>query len=185
MYLSGKDNKMNKPNSRARRTMNDDIKNCSVEQCINKSRKLGMCSKHYTRFKKHGDVNYIGNTHGGKRQCFTKEQQLQKKKDYAFTLSGRFSVLKHKSKKRNLSVEITFEEYQEIVSKQCFFCEGKFKKFEETQGYYVDRADNSIGYTYENCIPCCHICNRIKGDNFTVEQTQAAVEAILMLDEYE
>ena len=26
MYLAGKDNKMNKPNSRARRTMNDDIK---------------------------------------------------------------------------------------------------------------------------------------------------------------
>ena len=26
----------------------------------------------------------------------------------------------------------------------------------------LDRVDNSIGYTYENCVPCCAVCNRAK-----------------------
>lgn len=28
----------------------------------------------------------------------------------------------------------------------------------------IDRADNSKGYTIDNCVPCCQICNRAKKD---------------------
>ena len=28
----------------------------------------------------------------------------------------------------------------------------------------IDRIDNNKGYTKENCVPCCDICNRIKMD---------------------
>jgi len=28
----------------------------------------------------------------------------------------------------------------------------------------VDRVDNTKGYTKENCVPCCKICNRLKSD---------------------
>jgi hypothetical protein len=27
----------------------------------------------------------------------------------------------------------------------------------------IDRKINSIGYVYENCLPCCEICNKAKG----------------------
>jgi hypothetical protein len=37
----------------------------------------------------------------------------------------------------------------------------------------IDRVDNSKGYTPENTVPCCKICNKIKGtgDVQTFKQT--------------
>jgi hypothetical protein len=34
----------------------------------------------------------------------------------------------------------------------------------------IDRVDNSIGYTPDNCVPCCTQCNRIKLDHLTYEE---------------
>ena len=31
-------------------------KECCIRNCINKSRKLNMCTKHYQRLKRHGDL---------------------------------------------------------------------------------------------------------------------------------
>ena len=35
--------------------------------------------------------------------------------------------------------------------------------------YNLDRKDNSIGYSKNNCVVCCSTCNYIKGDKFTYE----------------
>jgi len=31
----------------------------------------------------------------------------------------------------------------------------------------VDRLDSSIGYVGSNLVPCCFVCNQVKGDRFT------------------
>lgn len=28
----------------------------------------------------------------------------------------------------------------------------------------IDRLDNQKGYEIENCIPCCYVCNKAKGN---------------------
>lgn len=28
----------------------------------------------------------------------------------------------------------------------------------------IDRKNNVVGYTPENCIPCCFVCNKAKGE---------------------
>lgn len=65
------------------------------------------------------------------------------------------------------------EEFKEITSKNCYYC-GQLPKQcvystrvkSNFYGNYVyngiDRIDNSIGYIYNNCQPCCGICNRMK-----------------------
>jgi hypothetical protein len=37
-------------------------------------------------------------------------------------------------------------------------------------GYNLDRKDNSLGYSVDNCVVCCGSCNRTKGDCFTYEE---------------
>ena len=34
-------------------------------------------------------------------------------------------------------------------------------------GYALDRKDNTRGYTRENVVPCCEICNLVKGDRLS------------------
>ena len=34
------------------------------------------------------------------------------------------------------------------------------------------------GYYFENCVPCCKVCNIIKGDRLTPEETLGAINAI-------
>jgi hypothetical protein len=59
---------------------------------------------------------------------------------------------------RNYIIELQFEDFQELVKQKCHYCD--YIKNGEANG--VDRVDNSKGYTKENCVACCEICNRIK-----------------------
>ena len=34
----------------------------------------------------------------------------------------------------------------------------------------VDRVDSDLGYQLDNLVPCCFVCNQIKGDRFTVAE---------------
>ena len=60
--------------------------------------------------------------------------------------------------KREYEFTLNFEEFCELVDKECFYCHHNISK--ETNG--IDRIDNSKGYTKENTVSCCEKCNRIK-----------------------
>ena len=40
--------------------------------------------------------------------------------------------------------------------KPCYYCGSEI----ETVG--IDRVDNKIGYEFDNCVPCCGLCNKMK-----------------------
>ena len=60
--------------------------------------------------------------------------------------------------KRNYAMDLQFDDFEELVKKPCYYCD--YKIDDEING--IDRVDNTKGYTKENCVPCCEICNRIK-----------------------
>lgn len=74
-------------------------------------------------------------------------------------LKKRFYNLKSCAKTRGILVALTFEEYESIVSSSCHWCDGELPK----TGGGIDRLDNSIGYSFDNCVPCCTQCNIAKG----------------------
>ena len=37
-------------------------------------------------------------------------------------------------------------------------------------GYNLDRKNNALGYSVDNCVVCCGSCNRTKGDRYTYEE---------------
>lgn len=67
------------------------------------------------------------------------------------------------AKKRNYSWELTDEEAAVLFSLPCEYCGGSDKD----SG--IDRKDNSLGYTTDNVVACCSICNFAKRDK-TMEE---------------
>jgi len=73
------------------------------------------------------------------------------------SISNRYSIYHYAAKSRKYSFEITKELFESIITSPCYYC-----GFSETK-VGVDRKDNTLGYTTENCLPCCKDCNRMKG----------------------
>jgi hypothetical protein len=71
------------------------------------------------------------------------------------------------AKKAKKVFGLTFEEFKSIVSKNCIYCGSPPSheiKTETVSVFYggMDRVDPSKGYTLENKVPCCTLCNMIK-----------------------
>jgi len=78
---------------------------------------------------------------------------------------------KNEAKIKNILFNLSIEEFKKITSKKCFYCgiepkQRSYRKF--SNGIYlyngIDRRNNLLGYTKENSLPCCFICNRAKGN---------------------
>ena len=60
---------------------------------------------------------------------------------------------------RGHCVEIDCEDLDRIASQPCQYC-GELRK--NGASYHTDRVDNNVGYTRDNCVPCCTRCNMMK-----------------------
>jgi transcription initiation factor IIE alpha subunit len=82
-------------------------------------------------------------------------------------------------KRRETAVELTFEEFLEIIKERnCHYC-GEDLNYEEysrvwgktnSRAHQLDRKNNDLGYTKDNVVTCCWECNRLKSDRFTYEE---------------
>lgn len=70
---------------------------------------------------------------------------------------------------RSLVWALSDEEFLALTQERCEYC-GVFPQQEQRGGTHsgkfiyngVDRKNNVIGYTLENCVPCCRVCNHAK-----------------------
>ena len=82
------------------------------------------------------------------------------------------------AKQRGLSYSLSEEEFLTLTSSPCHYCgrlpfriqkaNGRRRGGDSPGGAYtyngIDRMDNSVGYEFSNCVPCCTECNRAKMD---------------------
>ena len=73
------------------------------------------------------------------------------------------------ARKRKLEWALTEQEFFGLVEGTCYFCgcpPSMVKKSRWKSGNFahngIDRLNNSEGYTKENCVSCCSICNHAK-----------------------
>ena len=71
---------------------------------------------------------------------------------------NRYNLYKKNAKSRNLIFEIKKEEFYNLTQQPCVYC-GSLENYNG-----LDRLNSSIGYTIENVVPCCSICNKMKLD---------------------
>lgn len=88
-----------------------------------------------------------------------RDYNIQRAKEYSKSLKGRFRVLKSNAKRRNINVDLSFEEYVEIVNEVgCYYCGSNLPE----SGAGIDRLSSDLGYCRDNCVPCCTTCNLAK-----------------------
>jgi len=91
----------------------------------------------------------------------------------------RFATFKRVAKQRGILFDLTFEQYLPLISSPCFYCENRLAPPSRSIG--LDRANNFLGYTIENVVPCCRYCNRLKSSILSKEEAIVAIRAIVAL----
>jgi hypothetical protein len=76
------------------------------------------------------------------------------------------------SKKRNLDFNLTFDDFNKLISDNCYYCGSKpiekpnksymVKILEPLKVNGIDRLNSTIGYKIDNCVTCCSKCNYSK-----------------------
>lgn len=107
--------------------------------------------------------------------CLRKEYTDGKKKDNAKRIgesafNNIYNKYKRRAKSRGLCFELNEKEALKLFLEPCYYCgqhpSNISKPSSETTGVFtyngIDRKDNSKGYTLDNCVPCCKICNHAK-----------------------
>jgi ribosomal protein S27E len=85
---------------------------------------------------------------------------------------------KRNAKNRNYIWALEHKHFLSLIKGNCYYCgispnhkvawHYKYEK-ESLPFNGIDRVDNSIGYTTENCVSCCRTCNNAK-NNLTIEE---------------
>ncbi len=88
-----------------------------------------------------------------------------------------YNALKGTTKRRRgVEISLTFEEFLEFTKiPNCHYCNRVLHWPDrmvhgEPFGHNLDRKDNNLGYSKTNCVTCCGVCNKSRGDRFTYEE---------------
>ncbi len=94
-----------------------------------------------------------------------KETLLERHKAYYYRDPRRkWTIIKAAAKRRNINFSLPFELYEtQLWGKPCHYCGCGL----EVTG--LDRKDSSKGYSRDNVVPCCGLCN-IKKNTKPYEQ---------------
>lgn len=84
---------------------------------------------------------------------------------------------KRAANRRGYEFNLSIENFSKLITSNCHYCgsepsmfsnRGRYRGLVNPMDYSefkyngVDRVDNSVGYTLENSVPCCKICNNSK-----------------------
>ncbi len=80
-----------------------------------------------------------------------------------------FASYRCSAEARAIAFDLTKDEFRELTQLPCFYCGAAPKIIYAPNlpngGYIyngIDRKDSGIGYSSENCVPCCKMCNWMK-----------------------
>ncbi len=115
--------------------------------------------------------NYLSQHSGKCRSC------CQRKDPFV----APYNELVHRCRKANRDISLTYEEFVGFTKIcECHYCgsgivwhphtKNKGKDILGSRSYKLDRKDNELGYSKDNCVVCCWECNQLKGNRFTYEE---------------
>lgn len=142
------------------------LKKCLIENCNRRHHAKGVCKKHYAITIYNDEKS-------------TELRKLRVKR-HRQTLKCKFSEGRRDSKKRGISWELSFDEFCNLRNSAkdfCYYCNNPII----SNGYALDRINNSEGYSKANCVVCCSTCNRFKTDLINGTEMKAVVDLLKYL----
>ena len=152
--------------------------------------RLTVISKDFRRWKclcKCGKTTYVYSQHlktGDTKSCGCLIKEPRQNITGHHPFQWLYRCITNKAPKKNIMVTLTFDEFLEFTKiNKCHYCgceiEWKRRKTNvQSARYNLDRKDNNIGYTKENCVVCCKECNYAKGKFFTHDEMLIIGKAI-------
>lgn len=82
-------------------------------------------------------------------------------------LNHLFAIYKKNARRRGYKFNLSQDEFRGLVIQPCSYCgrpPSSVVEVNDSSLIYtgIDRTNNEEGYSIDNCIPCCKICNRAK-----------------------
>lgn len=120
-------------------------------------------------------VSRLRRVEGRKNSCGCKDSRCQVLPDGGAAKNSLYHKYQVDAAKRGREFLLTKEQFLKIVTDNCYYCgeapsnlesRGKHSKFMRNG---IDRKDNNLGYTADNSVACCMLCNYIKRD-MSIEQ---------------
>jgi len=112
-------------------------------------------------------VNGSSLTCGNSKSCGCVKNLNFKKGEAAFRML--VHAYKASAKRRNYEFKLQLEECRNLFLNNCYYCGSKpfsIYRIPEVNGIFIyngiDRLDNTKGYSLDNCVTCCKICNYAK-----------------------
>lgn len=69
-------------------------------------------------------------------------------------------AVKNRAERDGIEINLVDVDIAALICRDCHYC-GAPGSVEKPLG--IDRKDNDEGYIYGNCLPCCSMCNFLKG----------------------
>lgn len=97
-------------------------------------------------------------------------------KQYAVDNAHRIlnNAYREMDRKKGLEFNITDEFTKDMIFKPCVYCGG----FSDSGYNGLDRVNNDIGHTVENCVTACKECNNARNRYFSFEEMMVIGSAI-------
>ena len=110
------------------------------------------------------------------KSCYECRGFVKRKSSEEITWKNHYLMVKGRRHSKEKGFDLTEQEFKELSSLNCFYCNSEptltkghrsWSSYIKTNG--LDRVDSSMGYLYNNVVPCCKYCNFAKSDR-TVEE---------------
>jgi hypothetical protein len=124
------------------------------------------------------------------QHCIKCQKETSKKPQETTPFNGHYCAIRTGANQRGIEWKLSKEEFSIITKQDCFYCgqpptqdpthgkNGRCKQhFCEYLSNGVDRIDSKKGYSIENVVPCCRVCNIMK-NKFSLELFFDKVEKI-------